>query len=89
MNHKFAKSLIIQKIKLDENSNIKQSLNKIFNDPSYYFSDNLDGNMIIIGKKNPPKNKIQRNSLKRNSIFYYKNKNVIKIPQDKKKICLF
>ena len=85
MNHKFAKSLIIQKIKLDENSNIKQSLNKIFNDPSYYFSDNLDGNMIIIGKKNPPKNKIQRNSLKRNSIFYYKNKNVIKIPQDKKK----
>ena len=86
MKHKFGKELIIQKIDLEENKNIKETLQKVFSDPNYYFSDNLDGNKIIIGKKNPPNNQITRNGLARKSIIYYKNKgNLIKIAPDKKK----
>ena len=86
MKHKFGKELIIQKIDLEENKNIKETLHKVFSDPNYYFSDNLDGNKIIIGKKNPPNNQITRNGLARKSIIYYKNKgNLIKIAPDKKK----
>ena len=86
MKNKIEKELVIQKIDLEQNKNIKQTINRAFSDPSYYFSDTLNGYKIIIGKKKPPKNKITRNNLTRKSIIYYKNKgNLIKIATDKKK----
>ena len=85
MNKKYSKELITHKINLNEHNDIKQQIHKVFSDPNFYFSSNLNGNRIIIGKNKPSKNIIPKIASSRKSIFFYKSKgNPIRISPDKK-----
>ena len=85
MNKKYSKELITHKINLNEHNDIKQQIHKVFSDPNFYFSSNLNGNRIIIGKNKPSKNIIPKIVSSRKSIFFYKSKgNPIRISPDKK-----
>ncbi len=85
MKKKYSKELITHKINLDEHNDIKQQIHKVFSDPNFYFSSNLNGNRIIIGKNKPSKNLIPKIASSRKSIFFYKSKgNPIRISPEKK-----
>ena len=68
------KKLILQKINLNENKEMKNHIRKIFSEPEYYFNDKFKGHTIIIGKKNS-KNLISKKFSPRKSIIRIKTIN--------------
>ena len=76
LSPKKLKKLILQKIDLKTNNEYNDRLNKIFNDPNCYLDSKLDGNLVIVGKRNQIRNNVitfhPKRSIIRRSIFLKK-----------------
>lgn len=76
LSPKKLKKLILQKIDLKTNNEYNDRLNKIFNDPNCYLDSKLEGNLVIVGKRNQIRNNVitfqPKRSIIRRSIFLKK-----------------
>ena len=70
------KKLILKKIDLKTNNEYNDRLNKIFNDPNCYLDSKLEGNLVIVGKRNQIRNNVitfqPKQNIIRRSIFFKK-----------------
>lgn len=94
--YKMRKELVLQKINLEQedNSKYKNHLDKVFNDPNNYFTNNFNGNEVIIGKRHSNQTlDLPQYQSNRKSIYYLRSvrsqnssKSVIKLNEGKSTI---